>query len=90
MSVLLKDPSAVLDYAIDWGRDYLDGDTLTASDWVVVPSGLEIISSTFDTQISQLTLGGGVAGGVYRVSNHVTTSDGRQDNRSLVIRVEAR
>ena len=28
MAFLLKDPGAMLDYAIDWGADYLDNDVL--------------------------------------------------------------
>ena len=33
MSFLLKDPEAVLDYAVDWGTDYLSGDALLDSSW---------------------------------------------------------
>ena len=33
MTLLLKDPGAVLDYAIDWGADYLaEDDRLTQSE----------------------------------------------------------
>lgn len=90
MSLMLKDPAAVLDYAIDWGRQYLDGDVLTASEWSVSPGDMVVASSEFDEQISQVTLQGGSAGQIYRASNHVVTSAGRQDSRSLLIRVEAR
>ncbi|URD62216.1 hypothetical protein M8312_06855 [Sphingomonas sp. KRR8] len=90
MSLMLKDPSAVLDYAIDWGRQYLDGDTLVASEWSTSRTDLEVASSSFDDRISQVKLRGGIAGKVYRVSNHVTTSAGREDSRSLVLRVEVR
>ena len=37
MSFLLKDPEAALDYAVDWGADYLDEDALVASAWTVSP-----------------------------------------------------
>jgi len=90
MSLLLKDPAAVLDYAIDWGRQYLSDDVLTASAWSASPAELEIVASSFDDRVSQVQLKGGDAGKVYRVSNHVSTSAGRQDCRSLIIRVEAR
>ncbi|WP_443028026.1 phage fiber-tail adaptor protein [Sphingopyxis sp. Root1497] len=36
------------------------------------------------------TLDGGEAGGVYRVTNRVTLSDGQIDERSLTLRVEER
>ena len=35
MSLLLKDPDAVLDYLVDWGVEYLDVDNLTESAWSV-------------------------------------------------------
>ena len=38
MTLLLKDPDAVLDYSVDWGAQYLDGDLLAESDWSVTPS----------------------------------------------------
>jgi hypothetical protein len=37
MSFLLKDPEAVLDYAVDWGAEYLSGDALQTSSWSVSP-----------------------------------------------------
>src|SRR3982751_3788368 len=38
MTLLLKDPDAVLDYAIDWGAQYLDeGDLIADSTWSVEP-----------------------------------------------------
>ena len=33
MSLLLKDPDAILDYSIDWGAEYLGGDLLAESEW---------------------------------------------------------
>ena len=37
MSFLLKAPEATLDYAIDWGAEYLSGDAIAASEWSVSP-----------------------------------------------------
>ena len=38
MTLLLKDPAAVLDYAVDWGAEYLDtDDELAESEWSVDP-----------------------------------------------------
>jgi len=51
MTFLLKDPGAVLDYLIDWGAEYLDGDMLAASEWSVVPDeggGVTVAGSDFD------------------------------------------
>jgi hypothetical protein len=94
MTLLLKDPAAVLDYAIDWGADYLDGgDLIAQSSWAVEPDepgGVAIVTSAFDALVSSVQAGAGVAGRIYRLSNRVVTQSGRTDERSIVLRVEKR
>ncbi|MGE0180212.1 MAG: hypothetical protein AB7O91_10385 [Sphingomonas sp.] len=93
MSFYLKDPGARIDYAIDWGPAYLDGQVIAASDWTVTPaeaSGVAIDISSHDLTRTAVTLTGGVPGHVYRIGNRVTLSDGRSDERSLTLRVEER
>lgn len=93
MSLLLKDPDAVLDYEIDWGADYLDGDYLVTSTWQVSPveaGGVTVADTGFEPARASVSLAGGAIGHLYRISNHVTTQSGRQDVRSLFLRVEAR
>lgn len=93
MSLLLKDPEALLDYSVDWGADYLTGDVLTESSWTVTPAelgGVSIFSSRFDLLVSTVQVGGGVAGHIYRLTNHVATAEGREDSRSIMLRVEKR
>lgn len=94
MTLLLKDPDAVLDYAVDWGSEYLgEGDLLVDSQWSVTPDeggGLTIAGNNFDSSVSTVKLGGGVRGHVYRLTNRVTTESGRIDDRSIVLRVEER
>ncbi len=93
MALLLKDPESLLDYAVEWGAEYLDGDTLAASDWAVSPvetGGLEVVSSQFDLATAVVKASGGIAGRVYRLTNHVTTASGREDSRSILLRVEKR
>jgi hypothetical protein len=94
MTFLLKDPDAVLDYSIDWGADYLgDTDTLAESSWSVLPDetgGVAIAASDLGDTVATVTVGGGVAGRIYRVSNRVVTQAGRVDERSIVLRVEKR
>ena len=41
------------------------------------------------TQVT-VTLAGGIAGHVYRVTNRVTMNDGQIDERSMTMRVEER
>lgn len=93
MSLLLKDPEAVLDYEIDWGADYLDDDMLLTSRWEVTPAeegGVTVVSDGFEPRSSFVSLGGGAVGHLYRVANIVSTQSGREDKRSLFLRVEAR
>lgn len=93
MTLLLKDPEAVLDYSIDWGAEYLIGDLIADSQWTVDPqeaSGVAIAGSDFDAVTSSVKAEGGIAGRVYRLTNHILLLSGRADSRSVVLRVEAR
>ncbi|HVM37952.1 MAG TPA: hypothetical protein VM265_06160 [Sphingomicrobium sp.] len=93
MTFLLKDPQAVLDYAVDWGAEYLGGDVLASSDWSVIPEepgGVTIAGSSFDSAIATVKAAGGVAGRLYRLCNHVVLASGRIDSRSILLRLEAR
>jgi hypothetical protein len=93
MTYLLKDPSAALDYSVDWGAEYLSGDALAASSWSVEPDepgGVSVLSSGFDLLASAVTVGGGEVGRIYRLTNQVTTAAGIEDRRSIMLRVEKR
>jgi hypothetical protein len=93
MTLLLKDPDAVLDYAIDWGAEYLGGDLIADSQWSVAPDepdGVSVTGSDFDATTSTVKAAGGLPGRIYKLINHVTLSSGRIDNRSIVLRVEQR
>ena len=93
MTLLLKDPDAVLDYSIDWGAEYLGDDLLAESEWTVSPGepgGVSIVGSTFDAKVAVVKAGGGAAGKLYRLENNVVLQSGRVDSRSIVLRVEQR
>ena len=93
MTLLLKDPEALLDYSVDWGTEYLAGDLLEASNWSVLPNetgGVAIAGSRFDLLIATVEVSGGAPGKIYRLTNHVTTASGREDSRSIMLRVEKR
>lgn len=80
-----KDPSAVLDYTIDWS-DWLDTDTISTSSWTV-PSGITQSAETETTTTATVWLSGGTADNVYEVTNTITTAAGRTDQRTLIIHV---
>jgi hypothetical protein len=93
MSFYLKDPGSRVDYTIDWGVSYLDGQTVAASTWSVFPTetdGVTVEGTSFDLMRTAATLSGGIAGHIYSVTNRVTLSDGRADERSVTVRVEDR
>lgn len=93
MTLLLKDPEAVLDYSIDWGAEYLGGDLIAASQWSVEPSeagGVRIAGDDFSASETRVKAAGGEAGKLYRLVNEVTTASGRSDSRSILLRVEQR
>lgn len=93
MTFLLKDPGASLDYAVDWGLEYLEADMLVASSWSVVPAeegGVTVAASRFDGKMATVQADGGVPGRIYRLTNHVTMASGLEDSRSIMLRVEKR
>jgi hypothetical protein len=93
MTLLLKDSEAALDYAVDWGAEYLGADTVAQSDWHVTPieiGGLSVVDSRFDEKVATATAAGGVPGHLYQLTNHVLLSSGLTDSRSIVLRVEKR
>lgn len=79
----IKDPSAVLDYSIDWS-DWLEGDTISTSTWTV-PSGLSNTSESKTNTKTTVWLSGGAVAQFYTVTNRVVTAGGRTDERSIVI-----
>lgn len=81
----IKDPNAVLDYQIDWST-WLGADTIATSTWTV-PTGLTKDSDTSTTTTATIWLSGGTSGVTYRIVNHIVTAAGREDDRSIYIRV---
>lgn len=93
MTLLLKDPDAVLDYSVDWGAEYLSGDLIAGSQWSVdpdEPGGVSIVGTDFDATTATVIAGGGSPGRIYRLVNDVQMQSGRIDKRSIVLRVEER
>ena len=93
MTLVLKDPGAALDYAVDWGAEYLNGDTLLQSEWQVRPDeagGVTVVDSSFDDRLATVTAQGGIAGRLYQLVNTVVLASGLADSRSITLRVEKR
>lgn len=83
-----KDPLAVLDYSVDW-RDaddpwLEDDETITESTWIV-PDGITQDSESKLDGLCTIWLSGCTAGTSYTVRNHIVTSKGRKETRSVYI-----
>lgn len=81
----VKDPQAVLDYKWDWTDWMPDNDKIVASTFTTDSDDLTVEDTLFDDVTTTVWLSGGVAGERYTVTNHITTDDGRQDDRSITI-----
>lgn len=93
MTIFVKDPAASIDYAVDWSAGYLAGQVIGLSTWAVLPDGADAVrieASSIAGDQTEATISGGTVGTVYRVTNAVTFSDARRDERTLVLRVENR
>lgn len=80
-----KDPSAVLDYKIDWSEWLPENDRIVSASFVVSDDDMTVDDVVFDDTSATVWLSGGVAGQRYTVTNHIVTEDGREDDRSLII-----
>ena len=84
-----KDPDAVLDWHFDWTDWLASGEALLTSTFFVT-SGIVVNSSSFTSSNTTVWLSGGSAGTPYLVTNRITTSQGRTDDRSVTVRVKDR
>ena len=79
----IKDPQAILDYAVDWTGWLQSGETITDAEWAIPPGITQATPApSVEGGRCVVWLSGGTAGTTYRVVCHVTTSMGRQDDRS--------
>lgn len=101
-NVKTKDPDAVLDYKFDWAgltngeegaiSDWLDEDETIATYTLTPDDGLVVDSHDLTDNDTSVTywLSGGTAGQSYRVVNHIVTSAGREEDRTMIIEVRER
>jgi len=63
--------------------------TISGSTWPNVPTGITLsgqsITNSYSTQQAYTLVTGGTTGGIYRLTNHVTFSDGTQDDATIDI-----
>lgn len=86
MSRFTKDPDAVLDYEVDWTA-WLGDDTIASSIWLV-GTGITQETASNTTTSATIWLSGGTAGSAYQVTNRITTTAGRVNDKTLTILVD--
>jgi hypothetical protein len=89
VSVWIKDPDAVLDYAVDWSAWLTSAETIVSA-LVLADDGITVDSDSYDGGIHTIWLSGGEVGRNYRITSRITTSQGRVDDRTMLIRVRER
>lgn len=86
---VIKSPDAVLEYTFNWENWLLPGDSVATSTWsadVGITTGTAILNGPMAT----VWLEGGTAGERYGVTNHIVTTAGRRDTRTLMVNCEPR
>jgi len=84
----IKDPDSVVDYGFDW-ENWLDTEnteTISTSTWILPTDLTEVNSSTVGYKTTVLLSGGNV-GQTYTITNRITTSASRTEDRSMTIPV---
>jgi hypothetical protein len=93
----VKTPAGVLEYRFDWAVDgwLAEDETITESEIIADPGtveepGITVDSDTNDTTSATVWLSGGTEWERYEVTNRITTSMGRVDDRTIRIYVQQR
>lgn len=93
MATYIKDPQARLDYGFDWSAWLASGETITTSTWSITlapDAVLTIASSTNDASTTTIWASAGTLGEDYKITNHVVSSAGREDDRTHLLKVRER
>ena len=100
MESVTKDPQAVLAYGFDWAdggandgastdTGWLQGDTIASSSWSVTGPDAALTSSgeISSATATSVELAAGTVGRQYKVTNHITTASGYEDDRTIIVTV---
>ncbi len=89
-----KDPTAELDYGLDWSDWLGTSETITTSTWTV-PTGITVSTDSNHAEDpnvpggtdTKVWLTGGTAGTSYLVVNTIVTNQYRTDQRTICVKV---
>jgi hypothetical protein len=91
LATFTKDPSAILDYSVDWDADnWLGTDTITGTPVWTVPAGITKTTQSNTTTVATAWFSGGTHGTDYDVACKITTAGGRTDERTIRLQVRNR
>lgn len=93
MATYIKDPQAKLDYGFDWSEWLEVGETITTSTWSITlapDAVLTVSSSTHDDTTTTIWAQAGTVNNDYKITNHVISSAGREDDRTHLLKVRER
>lgn len=85
----LHDPDAVLDYSKDWSVWLRDGETVESAVWTLPPGVERDPAHPTDTlagTVSTVWVTGGELNKNYRLTCHVVTSEGREEDDSIILK----
>lgn len=91
MSYVLADPDSVLNWSHDWATDWLaEGDTIASRQWSIMPlNGTSPETPTLTNDTADIVFVSGLqAGKVYHLTEHVVTTAGVEDERTIVLRCD--
>lgn len=88
MNYFHKKPGARLDYYVDWSDWLPEGDQLYESSWTAT-SGIELSEESFDAAsgVSTVWISGGKTGETHEAINSIVTTDNRQNEERIVIKI---
>ena len=86
----LKDPSAFLDYSLDWSDWLATGETIITSTWATSSADITLSLGANSGTITTIWAAGGVAEKDYTITNTITTGATRVDQRSITLTCEDR
>lgn len=88
-SLFVHDPEAVLDYQWDWTA-WLGEDTISTHTIADDSDSLDIDSSLDTDTTVTAWISGGTVGTTARVTCHIVTGDGREDDRTITLLIRER
>jgi hypothetical protein len=81
-----KDPDATEDYAFNWAS-WLDGDVIESSIFLL-PDGMTEVSSSFTASKATIFVSGGERCRICRITNRISTTGLRIQDKTIYIRIK--